>query len=210
MRYATKLAWAGIGFVALLLLLAAAAFAAAFGLVGGSSTVHPTSNFSVEQARESHDFPVYYAGDEVNGYPLTAVNRSPLGPTRKNASSVVFTYGTCDVGGGFDAGGCAMPVEISNEPACSRNLGMYGGGLGPDAHPRRLRGATAAFFEGGSRIEIQTGTTTVVIFAFSRREALEVARSLRGVNTPVEMGEALPPPAPGALEGNVPCPRPSR
>jgi hypothetical protein len=180
------------------------------GCWGGSSTVHPSSNFSVDQARKSREFPVYYAGNEVNGYTLTAVNHSPLGPMRKNAWSVVFTYGTCDVGPGFDSGGCAMPVEISNEPACSRNLGMYGGGLGPQAHPTRLRGAIAAFFEGGSRIELQTGTTTVVIFAFSKREAVQVARALRGLNTPVGIGDKMPPAAPGALEGNVPCPKATR
>jgi len=207
MTYATRLALFGIG-LALALLLAAGLLAASLlGYIGGSTTVHPNSNFSVARAREFEEFSVFYAGDEVNGYPLTAVNHSPLGPMRKNAWSVDFTYGTCDVGPGFDPGGCSMPVEISNEPACSRNLAMYGGPLSPGAHPKRFRGATAAFFERGSRIEIQTGTTTIVIFAFSKREALAVARSLRGVNTAVETGEALPPPAAGALQGKVPCPR---
>lgn len=69
----------------------------------------------------------------------------------------------------------------------------------------RVRGTTAAFFEGGSRLEIQTGTTTVVIFAFSKRKALAVAENLRGLNVPVSVGDRLPPPAPGAVEGTLPC-----
>ena len=104
---------------------------------------------------------------------------------RKNQWSVGFSYGTCDIGHGFDPGGCSLPVSISNEPACSRNLAMYGGALSAKPHLTRVRGTTAAFFEGGSRLEIQTGTTTVVIFAFSKRKALAVAKNLRGLNVPV-------------------------
>jgi hypothetical protein len=82
---------------------------------------------------------------------------------------------------------------------------MYGGGMSPEPRMTRVRGTTAAFFEGGTRLEIQTGTTTVVIFAFSKRKALAVAESLRGVNVPVSVCDRLPPPAPGALEGSLPC-----
>lgn len=177
------------------------ALGAFLGLSSGRSAGF-RGNSTVSEAKQFRGFPVFYAGRDVNGYELALVRRQSLGPMRKDQESFGFTYGTCE--GGNDA--CNFPVEISNEPACSRNLAMYGP-LSPVPHRARLRGAPAAFFEGGSRIEIQTGTTTVVIFAFSRREALEVARNLRGVNTPVGIGQVLPPPAPGALQGKVPCPR---
>ena len=100
--------------------------------------------------------------------------------------------------------GCSLPVSVSNEPACSRNLAMYSGSLSPKPVVTRVRGTTAAFFEGGSRLEIETGTTTVVIFAFSKRKALSVARNLRGLNVPISASDPLPPPAKGALDGTVP------
>ena len=205
MRFAVKVAWLGIGLVLALVLAAGVLAAAMLGYLGGSTTVHPNSNFSVAKAREFRDFPVFYAGQEVNGQELTATNHEPLGAMRKNQWSVEFSYGTCDVGPGFDPGGCSLPVSISNEPACSRNLAMYGGALAAKPHMARVRGTTAAFFEGGSRLEIQTGTTTVVIFAFSKRSALAVAENLRGLNVPVSAGDRLPPPAPGAVEGTLPC-----
>jgi len=205
MSYGAKLAWFGIGLVLALVLVAGVLAAAMLGYLGGSTTVHPNSKFSVAEAREFRDVPVFYAGQEVNGQELTATNYDPLGPSRKNQSSVLFSYGTCEIGPGLDPGGCSLPVSISNEPACSRNLAMYGGALSPKPHMTRVRGTTAAFFEGGSRLEIQTGTTTVVIFAFSKHEVLSVARNLRGLNVPISTGDRLPPPAPGAVEGTLRC-----
>jgi hypothetical protein len=205
MRYGARLAWFGIGLVLALVLVAGVLAAAMLGYVGGSTTVHPNSNFSVAKARQFRDFPVFYAGEEVNGQELTATNYEPLGPMRKSQWSVGFSYGTCDIGPGFDPGGCSLPVSISNEPACSRNLAMYGGALSPKPHMTRVRGTTAAFFEGGSRLEIQTGTTTVVIFAWSKREAVSVAENLRGLNVPTSPSDRLPPPAPGAVEGTLLC-----
>ena len=202
-----RLAWFGIGLVLALFVAAGVLAAAMLGYLGGSSTVHPNSNFSVARAREFRDFPVFYAVPEVNGQELTATNYEPLGPLRKSQWSVEFSYGTCDIGPGFDPGGCSLPVSISNEPACSRNLSMYGGALSPKPHVTRVRGTTAAFFEGGSQLEIQTGTTTVVIFARSRHDTLSVARSLRGLNVPIAEGDRLPRPAPGAVEGTLRCQR---
>lgn len=177
----------------------------ALGCLGGG-TATPEGNFSVAEASSFREFPVFYPGESVNGYPLTAVLHDPLGPNRKQQFSVEFLYGDCQLPPG--EGGCSLPVSVSNEPACSRYLSMYGGGFGsPVAHPTRIRGATASFFEGGSRLEIQTGTTTVVIFALSKQKALAVATSLRGVNVPVSASDPLPPPSRGALEGKVPCPR---
>lgn len=180
--------------------------ATVFGHLGGSTTVTPKGNFSVSQAKDYRGFPVFYPGKSVNGDELTAVARDPLGPMRRNQESVLFMYGTCEIPAGNE-GGCSLPVSVSNEPACSRNLAMYSGSLSPKPVVTRVRGTTAALFEGGSRLEIQTGTTTVVIFAFSKRKALSVARNLRGLNVPVSAGDPLPPPAKGAVEGTVPCPK---
>ena len=205
MRYRGRHAWIGIGLLLALLAAVGLRAGAILGHPGGGRTVTPKGNFSVSQARDYRGFPVFYPGDTVAGYELTAVSRDPLGPMRRNQESVLFSYGTCELPPG--EGGCSLPVSVSNEPACSRNLSMYAGSLSPRPVMSGVRGTTAAFFEGGSRLEIQTGTTTVVIFAFSKRNALLVARSLRGLNVPVSADDPLPLPAKGAVEGRVPCPK---
>jgi hypothetical protein len=205
MRYRTKMAWFGIGPAFALLLAAGLAVASFLGYVGRRTEVTPKSNFSVDEVRQFKAFPVFYAGAEVNGHALTAVLREDLGPLRKNQLSIGFVYGTCEIGSGFDPGGCAPPIEIANEPACARNLGLYVGGF-PHLRRRTIRGAPAGVLEGGSRLEIQTGTTTVVIFAHSKKKALSVARSLRGLNVDVTAEDPLPEAALGVVEGKVPCP----
>jgi hypothetical protein len=196
MRYKRVIVVTAVGFAA----------GSVFGAYqGGYLSGGVGGNYSVAEGRSFREFPLFYAGDSVNGHKLDAVLRDPLGPNRRNQVSVGFIYGTCEAS---SDSGCAPPVEVSNEPACSRALAMYGQGPGsPVPRPTNIRGATGSFFEGGSRLELQTGTTTVVIFARSRREALSVAKSLRGVNVPVSPTDLLPLPAPGALKGEVPCPR---
>ena len=204
MKSTVRLAWLGVAAGAAFFALAGVVLAGMFGYLGGSITVHPKGNFSVSEARSYNGFAVFYPGETIDGYRLGAVLREPLGPMRKNQESVEFMYGTCEIPAGGD-GGCSLPVSVSNEPACSRNLSMYNGSLSPTPDLTRVRGTTAAFFEGGSRLEIQTGKTTVVIFAFSKRDALAVAEKLRGVNVPVSSSDPLPLPAPGAVEGTLPC-----
>jgi len=203
MKYAARLACVGIALIAAFLAVGLLG-AATLGSLGGSTTVHPKGNYSVSEARSYVGFPVYYPGESIDGHPLSAVSRDPLGSMRKNQESIEFMYGTCEISAGQE-GGCSLPVSVSNEPACSRNLSMYSGGMSPTPRMTRVRGTTAAFFEGGSRLEIQTGTTTVVIFAFSKRDALAVAENLRGLNVPVSARDRLPPPPPGAVEGTLPC-----
>ena len=204
MKSAVRLAWLGVALVVAFLAVAGVVLAAMFGYIGGSTTVHPKGNYSVSEARSYEGFPVFYPGDSINGHRLSAVGRDPLGPMRKNQEAVSFMYGTCEIPAGTE-GGCSLPVSVSNEPACSRNLSVYSGSLSPTPDRTRVRGTTAAFFEGGGRLEIQSGKTTVVIFASSKRNALAVARSLRGLNVPVSPNDRLPPPAHGAVEGTLPC-----
>jgi hypothetical protein len=143
-------------------------------------------------------FPLFDAGERVNGLPLTEVlHRS--GP----AQHVSFVYGDCTPA---DDGGCAPPVEIQVWPACRRNLHLYDGGPPGTPLPERttVRGAPAAFFEDGQRLELQTSRSTIVVFATSRARALGVAGALRAVGKPYD-GARLPPPDPGALEGTLGC-----
>jgi hypothetical protein len=70
-----------------------------------------------------------------------------------------------------------------------------------------VRGVPAAYYEDGRRLEIQTGTSTVVIFGRKQAEVVTVADALRGRNVPVRARDNLPAPAAGALDGSLRCGR---
>ena len=72
------------------------------------------SFFDVPQALAFHEFPLYDAGDRVDGLPLVAVLRRD-----DTADFVSFVYGDCTAG---DDEGCAPPAEVQVWPACRRNL----------------------------------------------------------------------------------------
>jgi len=171
------------------------------------------SNYSVEQARHFRDFPLYYAGAEVGGLPLSSVNRTPVtAPPRTPVAkklggagrrySVDFTYGSCPIASAEE--GCSLPLSIQVWPACARYLALYDGPLSPKPRRTKVRGAPAAYFEGGYRLEVQTGEATIVIFG--RKDRMRQAvEALSGLNTNVRRGERLPAPAPGALDGSLGC-----
>lgn len=159
----------------------------------------PRSTITLEQARAFDEFPLYNAGDRVDGLPLVAVVRRD-----DTARYVSFVYGDCVPG---DDAGCAPPAEIQVWPACRRNLALYDGSppSSPAAERTTIRGVPAVSLDDGTRLEIQTGRSTVVVFADSRARALRIAGSLRALNGSVPASTSLPQPAPGALEGNLVC-----
>lgn len=172
------------------------------------------SNSSLDEARVYKKFPVYYAGDKVAGLPLTSVSRNPVtappgtpvAPKLRRAGSVSsfdFTYGSCVIPPGTE-GSCSLPLSIQVYPACARYPALYGGRFSPVPKKTRIRGVPAAYFEGGYRLEIQTGAATIVIFGGRSRMRAAVA-ALEGLNVHVRPGQKLPPPVPGALDGSLPC-----
>ena len=175
-------------------------------------TPKPKGNSSLDEARAFTAFPVYYAGEKVAGLSLTSVNRepvtappgTPVAPKLQQAgdvSSFDFSYGTCLVPA------CSLPLSIQIWPACARYPALYSTnplGAGPVPRKTSIRGVPAAYFEGGYRLEIQTGASTIVIFGARSRMRAAVA-ALEGLNTAVDPGQKLPPPAPGALDGSLPC-----
>ena len=189
---------------------AAAGFVATRGGSAGASAPDALKgNFSIAQAQAFTDYPLYNAGSSLDDMPLAVFY-----DTGGFSPSVSFIYGDCQA---TDDMGCAPPVQVQVWPACIRNPSLYEssrpGALTPE--PTSVRGVPAAFFEDGHRLEIQTGTSTVVVFARSRDEVLQVASALRGVNVAAQASrgvnvaarasEALPPPAAGALDGTLKC-----
>ena len=164
---------------------------------GGSDASR--ADFSVEHARRFVEFPLYSGGDRVEGLPLVAVLRRD-----DTADYVSFVYGDCVAD---DESGCAPPAEIQVWPACRRNLALYDSEEARGVPPERLsmRGVPAALFDGGTRLELQTRSSTVVIFADSRARALRIAAALRAVDGSVAPGRPLPQPEPGAVGGAMDC-----
>ncbi len=127
-------------------------------------------------ARAFDDFPLYYAGDRVDGLPLVAIVRRD-----DTARYVSFIYGSCAPGSDQ---GCAPPAEIQVWPSASRNVGSYDEGA-DGARPRlesaEIRGVEAAFLDEDTRLELFTDRSTIVLFSDSRERLLRIARALRCV-----------------------------
>src|ERR1700694_1197533 len=91
-------------------------------------------NYSAARAKTFHRFPVYYAGNEVAGIPLTAVNQDPITAPPGTAmarkisrvrrpSTIDFSYGSCVVPFGGES--CGLPLDIQVWPACARYPALY-------------------------------------------------------------------------------------
>jgi hypothetical protein len=159
----------------MLVLLAGGLVLSGCGVVRESDA--PRGNFTLEQARQFAEFPLYYAGDRVSGLPLVAVLRR-----NDTANYVSFVYGDCSPGDLEQ--GCAPPAEIQVWPKSSRNLDSYdasaSGAPAPVPVPVRtaIRGVPSAFLDDG-RLEIYAARSTVVIFAGTREQALAIANAVR-------------------------------
>lgn len=169
----------------------------------------PKGNTTVERADDFSDYELYNAGASVDGLPLTAVQRvdaapNPLEPVR--ADAFTFVYGNCTVTPG-DEGGCAPPVQIQIWPACERNPSVYP----PDEirQPVKVRGVPGYLYEDGTRLELTTGSSTVVVFGHPAR-LLDVAKKLVPANQlakslGVTKHTSLPKPKAGAVQGTLAC-----
>jgi hypothetical protein len=146
--------------------------------------------WSLEHAAPPGDVP--WPGERADGLPLTTALESP--------DRLSFVYGDCLPTG--DAG-CAPPVEIQVWRACRRHRSLYRSPLGPAGEAVTVRGVPGLAFDGRRRIELQTGRSTIVVFADSAARAERVAAALRSDDGRIRPGDRLPVPEPGALEGVV-------
>jgi hypothetical protein len=167
------------------------------------------SDLTIEGAAAFPDFPLYAVGESFEGLPLTGVTRrleARVAPDPARANFVGFRYGDCTPSS--DAG-CPAPLEIQVWPACERNLSSYSLTPAGDPLPHErltVRGVPAASFEGGQRLEIYTGSVSVVLFGAGEAQLLRAAEALRAVNASGPgVGDRLPEPAAGALEGRLAC-----
>ncbi len=160
-------------------------------------------------------FPLYWVGKGFGGLPLTSFFRfrqpssmGQLAAGQHNGTNVAgVAYGSCDA---EPDSGCAPPLEIQVATACTRNYSLFAAnppGTGPPIVHTRVRGVPAIWVAG--HLELYTGTVTIEIDG-ARALVLRAAAALRPANARARrIGRTdgrLPPPAPGHLEGTVPCP----
>lgn len=158
-------------------------------------------NMTIEEAKTFSNFTLYNAGNEVAGFQLNAIEKTvdaDHGTTR-----ISFLYGDCippmDESGHYD-GGCPLPVEVDVWNACVRNPTVYNDPNSPQGERTILRGVPAQVFDNGSRLEMYTGKSAIVIYTDPKIMPLAVA-AIQGVTNNVPANVELPYPAANVMEG---------
>lgn len=171
------------GISATVVLIATAACVAGCG-TGTEPAAAPRNDLTLEEARAFDEFPLLYAGEQVDGLPLVAILRRD-----DTARYVSFVYGDCN--SASSDSGCVPPAEIQVWPADARSLASYDPAVPGAPTPERttIRGSPAAFLDDGSWFEIYTERATVVVFSHPRERVLAIAQALRCL--------ARSPPVPG-------------
>jgi hypothetical protein len=154
--------------------------------------------WSVENAREFKDFPVYWVGESFQGLPLVAVQRIDY-PGRWPGeiyniprNEVAFLYGDCTIAPGET--GCPVPLNIVISPYCDVPPEVIAAGAktGP---PEVIRGAVAQRM-GKSSMQLWTSNASISIDATDEALVDEAARNLVRLNgdKPTTLAEDLGPP----------------
>lgn len=166
---------------------------------------------------EPTNFVAYSLGKEFEGLPLTSKHRRctlahPSAPPQARQNSVTYIYGDCEVPAGDPEGSCALPLQVNSKPRCEVGFSPAGS-HNPLADRITIRGVPARLYEGGNRLEILVGRSTVNIQGLDRAQVLRAGRALVRApaipSDPVRDGDAtgaLPSPPSGLpLSGPSPC-----
>jgi len=142
---------------------------------------------------EFTDFPLYWLGDEFQGYPLESIVRHVFSPDLgKHEDAVSLLYGSCELPEG--EGGCAPPVQVIIAPYCMVPPELVGNGTRPVGVEPVRGGAEAVMVGGGLRI--WTGPATVKIYGASQALVDGAVAALVSPNGlgPTRFTDDLPPP----------------
>jgi hypothetical protein len=193
-----RMVYAVIAFGLLALLLGGIVWA----VVGrGDGTTPATASpvtWTLEDAREFEDFPVYWLGESFQGLPLVAVQRIhypgafPGKPYDDPRNEVAFLYGDCTIAPGET--GCPVPLTIVIQPYCDVPPEVVADAvkIGP---PEEIRGAVAQR-TGKSKVRLWTSNVSIGIHATDPAVADAAAQNLVRLNgdKPSSPEEALGPP----------------
>ncbi|MDQ3644811.1 MAG: hypothetical protein M3356_04790 [Actinomycetota bacterium] len=161
-------------------------------------------------------YTLYYPGRAVGRLPLELVGTRLTSPAYESTTrrppplispAFSFLYGSCEPPPGTESG-CAPPLSVENSEICARNPSSYG--FSPAALPERIRGVPVLRKDQGRSLELFTGHTTISISAGSPDILALAITNLRALDGTIGPRGKLPPPVPGALEGQLRCRRPTK
>src|SRR5579863_8201261 len=144
--------------------------AAAAVILAGCTTneAPPISAVDLSQARFFKEFTVYWAGNRIDGIPLTAAD-SPLDFINSSVGFALY-YGDCLGRGTFHTGGCTLPLKITTV----RYRAHSDVNFGPQ-HWVLVHHVPAVVYDGGDKLEIYTDLQAVDIVAATPRIASDAA-----------------------------------
>ncbi len=169
-------------------------------LGGGGGSAPPVSagqlDWTIEDARQFNEFPLYWLGETYQGLPLRKIIRytydpDPSGPPALAENLVLFIYGSCTPTG--QEGGCPPPLSIRVEPYCSRP---------PESISSRAKVGSTFYVRSASaqqigldHIRMWTGDVSIAIFTNGIDAQVAAAEEFRLVNEgPEGAQETLGPP----------------
>lgn len=186
--------------------------AVALSFTASGSATSNTSLLPCTAQDEPTNFTTYSVGLRFEGLPLTLVDRlctepnPQSGAPRARINVVNYLYGMCELSA--EVPRCQPPLAVQVWPRCERDPGHYTiDHHNPLEAKLTIRGVPAHLYEGGHRLEVYTGDSTVVVFGAEHDQVKRAATALgKAPARPTELptgGDAsrdLPPPTPAASD----------
>jgi len=163
----------------------------------------PVAADKLQAIRDFKAFPLYWLGEGFESLALTAIPSFGVDTGTPEMNDIDFIYGTCTPPPG--GGGCTPPLVVQVEPLCFTPPAMAGTG-----DPFDFRGAKALWLEGGRKLGIWTGDSTVFIIG-SHDVVMRAANQIVPLgNVPVDLtGSGLQPPNFSSCAGKPVRPMPA-
>ena len=145
-----------------------------------------SGNLSLGAARRYRPLEVHWVGRRFDGFILSSMSAMRASGPRGRGPVVYLHYG------GFEIQLWHVCARVPADVDLARDDRV------------RIGGTTAVLFERGTRLELVTGKTTVVVFGHNRAQVVRIARALRPIAA--SRRSRLAPPAAGALARRLRCP----
>ena len=153
---------------------------------GGGGPAQPAAagqlRWTIDDARQFKEFPLYWLGESYEGLPLTKIIRyrydpEPPIPPIEAENSVTFIYGSCTPG---PESGCATPLSIVLDDYCLKPPERISTSVkrGPPFDVRR----GLAQYIGRDHVRVWTGNVSIAIFTEGAASQVEAAEKLRLVS----------------------------
>lgn len=149
--------------------------------------------WTLEDAKNFTEFPLYWLGDSFEGLPLTQVYRREYDPppdsihqlSRSNA--VYFIYGDCNPNRLFGPSRCNVPLSVMIEPNCARSSLFT-----PDSFPigdETIVGGVPARYVDEGQVVLWAGTVTITVMS-ARPAAIRPMDAAEAVRPLISSGDA--------------------